>query len=160
MSWLTDEPEDRSLGLDTDVLVHWTMAGAPHHRSVRRFLDREARQGHRLALTQQTLNEHLHIVTDPRRFEHPLPMAKAIHLSRELWHSESVKPILPTEEVHDLVCELMEQYRLGRKRILDTALAATLKTAGISALATLNRRDFKIFPFLEVVDPARDGVGG
>jgi len=146
-------PERHILGLDTDVLVHWTMAGAPHHRAVRELLDRESRGGRRLAITQQTLNEHLHVVTDPRRFEHPLPMAEALRHSRELWHSEDVVRILPTEEVHDRVCELMERYRLGRKRILDTALAATLEVAGVGSLATLNGRDFEIFPFLEVVDP-------
>jgi len=51
------------------------------------------------------------------------------------------------------VVELMKRYSLGRKRILDTALAATLECAGVGGLATLNRRDFAIFPFLELVSP-------
>ncbi len=129
------------------------MVGAPHHRAVRGFLERESQGGRRLGLTQQTLNEFLHIVTDPRRFEHPLPMPEALELSGELWRSEDVERILPTAEVHDLVCELMERFRLGRKRILDTSLAAIFKTSGVSTLATLNGRDFEIFPFLEIVDP-------
>lgn len=41
----------------------------------------------------------------------------------------------------------------GRKRILDTALAATLEAAGVSRLATLNGRDSQVFGFLEIVDP-------
>lgn len=145
--------DDRILGLDTDVLVHWAMAGAAHHLAVRRALESESRSGRRLGLAQQTLNEFLHVVTDPRRFEHPLPMAEALSLSLELWHGEQVEQLIPTVEVHDWVCELMERFRLGRKRILDTALAATLKLSGVSSLATLNPRDFEIFPFLEVVDP-------
>ena len=38
-----------------------------------------------------------------------------------------------------------------RKRVLDTALAATLESAGIRRLATFNGADYAAFPFLEVV---------
>lgn len=149
-----EESGPRILALDTDVLVHWAMAGAPHHRAVRKYLEREVRQGGwRLGITQQTLNELIHVVTDSRRFENPLPMKEALRMSRELWHGEDVERLLPTVEVHDRVCELMERFKLGRKRILDTALAATVEMAGVSRLATLNARDFALFPFLELVDP-------
>jgi hypothetical protein len=47
--------------------------------------------------------------------------------------------------------ELMDRLRLGRKRILDTAFAATLEEAGVRHLATLNQKDFEAFDFLEVV---------
>jgi predicted nucleic acid-binding protein len=50
----------------------------------------------------------------------------------------------------------MQRHFLGRKRILDTALAATLEAARIRRLATFNGRDFEVFGFLEVVEP---GVG-
>ena len=46
----------------------------------------------------------------------------------------------------------MESLRLVRKRILDTALAATLESAKVRRLATLNPGDFKAFPFLEIVE--------
>lgn len=144
----------RILAIDTDVLVHWTMAGAPHHPAVRKYLEHEVRQrGWRLGIAQQSLNELIHVVTDSRRFENPLPMKEALRISRELWHGEDVERLLPTVDVHDRVCELMESFKLGRKRILDTALAATIEAAGVSRLATLNARDFALFTFLEVVDP-------
>jgi hypothetical protein len=54
----------------------------------------------------------------------------------------------------------MERFRLGRKRILDTALAATVEMAGVSRLATLNARDFALFPFLELVDPTVEAGDG
>ncbi len=146
----------RVLGIDSDVLVHWAMAGAVHHRAVRECFEREVHEhGRRLGITQQTLNEFLHVVTDPRRFERPLPMLEALRLSRELWHRRHVERIVPTLGVHDRLCELMERFRLGRKRILDTALAVILEAAGVRRLATLNGRDFAIFPFIEVVDPSQ-----
>ena len=48
----------------------------------------------------------------------------------------------------------MTRFRLGRKRILDTALAATMEAAGIKKLATLNKKDFEVFPFLELIVPS------
>ncbi len=156
MSRRQGDAGSRVLGVDSDVLVHWAMAGAAHHRAVRGCFEREVREhGRRLGLTQQTLNEFLHVVTDSRRFEHPLPMAEALRLSRELWHRQDVERVMPTADVHDRLCELMKEFRLGRKRILDTALAAILEAAGVRRLATLNGRDFRIFPFIEIVDPSQ-----
>ena len=50
--------------------------------------------------------------------------------------------------------DLLTRFRLGRKRILDTALAATMEAAGIKKLATLNKKDFEVFPFLELIVPS------
>jgi len=142
------------LALDTDVLVHWAMEGAAHHRATRRLVEREIRgpEG-RLALTPQLLFEFVHVVTDPRRFESPLTVPGATALVRDLWDSREVIRVLPGPSVVHRTLELLTKLRLGRKRILDTALAATLEAAGISRLATLNGPDFEIFPFIEVVSP-------
>ncbi|HSS50271.1 MAG TPA: hypothetical protein VLX28_15140, partial [Thermoanaerobaculia bacterium] len=57
-----------------------------------------------------------------------------------------------TAEVVPRTLELMQNLRLGRKRILDTALAATLESAKVWRLATLNREDFGNFSFIETVE--------
>ena len=139
--------------MDTDALVHWAMADAPHHEAVRLCFEKEVRRGGRLGLTLQVLREFLHVTTDPRRFEHPLAMQDALRLSLELWTADEVERLLPTARAHDRLCELMERLQLGRRRILDTALAVTLEAARVTRLATLNGRDFAVFPFLQVIDP-------
>ncbi|MDY7092880.1 MAG: TA system VapC family ribonuclease toxin [Acidobacteriota bacterium] len=141
-----------SLALDTDVLIHWFMTGAPQHRAVRAFLDQELDRGVPLALGPQVLYEFLHVATDPRRFQNPLPMDEALDLVRHLWQAPETHQ-LPTAAPPDRVTTLMHRHFLGRKRILDTALAATLEAARIHRLATFNRRDFEVFGFLEVVEP-------
>jgi predicted nucleic acid-binding protein len=151
-----ETPGGTTLGVDTDALVHWAMADAPHHAAVRRCLEREVRRGCRLGLTLQVLRELLHVTTDARRFEQPLAMPDALRLSLELWTGREVERLLPTAGAHDRLCELMSRLQLGRRRILDTALAVTLEAAGVRRLATLNGRDFEVFPFLEVVDPTSD----
>jgi hypothetical protein len=47
----------------------------------------------------------------------------------------------------------MRQFNLGRKRILDTHLAAILHTSGVRRLLTSNPADFAVFGVLETVTP-------
>jgi predicted nucleic acid-binding protein len=142
------------LGLDTDVLVNWAIVGAPYHKASRHLLSVEVHEKEsRLGLTPQVLHEFLHIVTDPRRFAQPLPMDRARQMAADLWDAVEVERIVPSVAVVHRTLDLMGHLGLGRKRILDTALAATLEAAGVKRLATLNGADFEIFPFLEVVVP-------
>jgi predicted nucleic acid-binding protein len=142
------------LGVDTDILVNWVMAGAPHHRASRELFEREVRgRGQRLGVTLQVLLEFQHITTDPRRFETPLSMEQSLDWSQSIWDGKEVARVLPPPSVLPRTIELTRRYRLGRKRILDTALAATIEASGVKRFATLNRQDFEIFPFLELVSP-------
>ncbi len=111
------------------------------------------RPGGRLGITAQVLHEFLHVCTDLRRFDAPLSMERASELSRAVWNADEVLQIQPGPNVVDRTLDLMVSLKLGRKRILDTALAAALESAGIRRLATFNGSDFEVFPFLEVVTP-------
>jgi predicted nucleic acid-binding protein len=128
------------------------MRGAARHRAARRFVAREARRSNLLGITPQVLAELVHVTTDPRRFERPLSMRGAVDLARRLWTAPEVARILPTSGSFVRACELLAQHRLGRKRILDTMLAAILEGASVARLATLNGADFRVFSFLEVVE--------
>jgi predicted nucleic acid-binding protein len=142
------------LALDTDVLVAWAMDGSPRNEWARRLFAREVQElGGSLALTPQVVHEFLHVITDSRRFEYPLSMADALRLARRLWEAGEVVRVFPTPDVVPRTLELIAALRLGRKRILDTALAATLEGAGIRRLATFNAADFAIFGFLDLVTP-------
>lgn len=142
------------LALDTDVLVHWQMAGAPWHERVVAWFRVQLRSGEcRLGLTPQVVHEFLHVVTDPRRFAAPMPMADAVHRARDLWDASEVERIHPAPHTLHRTLALLHEHGLGRKRILDTALAATLQSAGVTRLATLNGSDYECFPFLEVIAP-------
>jgi len=45
----------------------------------------------------------------------------------------------------------MTKGRLGRKRLLDTLLAGTFRSAGVQSMLTLNAADFGIFDEFECV---------
>jgi predicted nucleic acid-binding protein len=143
-----------SLALDTNVLIPWLIRSAPGHAAARRLVSAELhREGGRIAILQQVCWEFLHVVTDPRRFEDPLAMNAAIALVRAVWNAPDTFRVISTPDVMPRVLDLMAAHHLGRKRILDTALAATLEAGGVSRLATFNAADFRCFEFIEVVDP-------
>ncbi len=141
------------LGIDTDVLVTFAMEGSSHHETVREFLKKETRDGNQLGLTPQVIFEFLHVCTDPRRFQRPMKMEQATSVAAELWNGREIVQITPEPAVIYETLELLDKLKLGRKRILDTALAVTLKQAGVRRLATFNQQDFEVFPFLEAVVP-------
>lgn len=144
------------VALDTDVLVHWLMRGTQHQARVQsRILTHLSNAGAQFAIVPQCLNEFVHVVTDSKRFASPLSMHEAIDLANNLWRAQEVVPVLPTVVSVSRTWDLLRSHALGRKRILDTSFAATLESAGISELWTLNVRDFAIFSFLKVVDPSQ-----
>jgi predicted nucleic acid-binding protein len=141
------------VALDTDVLVSWAMQGAPRHGVARAFVQSETAAKNSLGLVPQVLYEFVHICTDGRRFDQPLPMDQALRLARDLWDSQEVTRITPGLAALSRAFDLLEAHHLGRKRILDTVLATTLEQAEVRRLATFNGADYRIFPFLEVVEP-------
>lgn len=127
-----------SLGLDTNVLIPWLVSSVPAHAEVRAFVETELRrEGGRLALAPQVCWEFLHVVTDERRFERPCTVDKATALVHAVWNARETDRLPASAEVVPRVLELLAEHRLGRKRILGTALAATLEAAGVRRLAPL-----------------------
>jgi predicted nucleic acid-binding protein len=142
------------LALDTDVLVAWAMSGARHHRAVRILVEGElARREGRVVLVPRVVEEFVHVVTDPKRFAFPFAMSDAVDYASSLLAKRDVLCLHPETSVLPRTLELLGGLGLERKRILDTALACTLEAARIRRLATFNAGDFRVFDFIDVVDP-------
>lgn len=132
-------------GIDTGFLVAAEIIEHADHAAARGLLARLLGAGDRLALAPQVLAEFLHIVTDQRRFARPLEMIVARRIALEWWMGREVEQVFPDAEATQLFLAWMERHRLGRKRLLDTQLAATYRQAGITSLLTTNPSDFGIF---------------
>lgn len=132
-------------GLDTSFLVAAEVAEHPDHEGVWRRLRGLKAQGDQFALTALVLAEFVHIVTDARRFKNPLTMPHALAEARAWWEATDVEHISPYDDAVIWFWEAMARHQLGRKRVLDTMLAATYRSAGITSLLTLNAADFAVF---------------
>ncbi len=146
------------LGLDTNVLIYAHVPAFPRHEGVRAYLQAELRRLETvLVVTPMILHEFVHIVTDARRFEPPLAMSEALAVARLYLGRTNVECVPVDEDSCLLMIELLDRHQLGRNRIADTLLAATLLTHGVTDLVTCNKEDFRHFEDLHVVDPIEAG---
>src|SRR5437667_6399731 len=141
-------------GLDTGFLVAAEVTEHAEHSAARDTLARLLSAGDLIAIAPQVLAEFIHIVTDPRRFTHPLDMAAARQLAEQWWTASDVVPVFPDDGATRQFLGWLAQFSLGRKRLLDTLLAATYRQAGIQSVLTTNPRDFAIFGVFLCTTPA------
>jgi predicted nucleic acid-binding protein len=141
-----------TVGVDTGVLVAVTVREHPAHAAAWRWFADEVRgRDGAMALAPQVLAEYAHVVTDPRRFERPLSMADALAVASRWWHARECRQVAADGDAVAIFLDWMAEHRLGRKRLLDTLLAASYRAAGVSRLVTTDGRDFEVFGGFEVV---------
>ena len=140
--------------VDTNVLVYAHVASVPEHDRARRFLEGELRRpGRTLVVTPGILHEFVHVITDGRRFDPPVTMSEAIEVARSYLGRTNVECLGVDAECTSLALDLLEEHRLGRKRVADTLLAATLLRHGVQEIITCNGGDFEVIDGLHVIDP-------
>lgn len=140
-------------GLDTGFLVAAEVAEHEGHAAARATLARSIGAGDSLGLAPQVLAEFIHIVTDPRRFDRPVELGAALALAEQWWTAREVARIHPDDDAVRLFLSWLKRYSLGRKRLLDTMLAATYLRAGITSLLTTNPGDFPTFGAFDCITP-------
>jgi predicted nucleic acid-binding protein len=138
-------------GIDTDFLVALEVVDHPFHRTADALLRDLLTAGHDFAIAPQTLAEFIHVVTDAKRMPQPLSMTDAIARAEGWWQAAEVRRVFPDGPCVGDFLGWLSRYQLGRKRLLDTLLAATYQRAGIKRLISNNERDFAVFGCFELV---------
>jgi toxin-antitoxin system PIN domain toxin len=141
------------IGLDCNILVQLAFADHPANAKALAAVQKETSQGTKLVFPSLVVNEFLHVVTDPRRFAPPLTMTQALDWIAEFLADPMVELLESSKLSTAQTLLWMREYSLGRKRILDTHLAAVLHTSGVKRLLTGNSADFAIFKILEISTP-------
>lgn len=142
------------VGVDTNVLIRAHVPGLEGHGEARAWLmEQLAQPDVTLVVTPLVLHELIHVITDGRRFDPPVPMSEALAIARAYVGRTNVECLAADEPSLLTALDLLGRYRLGRKRIADTLLAATLLTHGVHRLATYNTSDFELFDGLTVAEP-------
>lgn len=139
------------IGVDTSFLVGLAVQEHPAHAACWTLFESEILGGHgTMAVAAQALSEFCHVVTDGRRFERPLTMPEALDLCEQWWNAQECRPVTVDAEVGALFLTWMREHKLGRKRLLDTLLAASYHRAGVERLATTDWRDFARYGVFEL----------
>jgi predicted nucleic acid-binding protein len=141
-------------GLDTGFLVAAEVREHAEHVAARDTLARLLAAGDLIGIAPQVLTEFIHIVTDPRRFTQPLDVTAAHRLAEQWWTAREVLHVFPDDAATRQFLAWLQQFLLGRKRLLDTLLAATYQQAGIHSLLTTNPADFATFGVFHCITPA------
>jgi predicted nucleic acid-binding protein len=140
-------------GVDTTFMVQAEVREHPEHEAARKLLTRTVAERHTLAVAPQVLLEFVHVVSDKRRFERPLSVGEATLRALLWWESKETRQIFPNAESMRLFSNWMTTIPLGRKRILDTMLAATFHANDIRSVITSNVRDFTVFGVFDIIRP-------
>jgi predicted nucleic acid-binding protein len=140
-------------GIDTSLLVAAELVAHSKHEPSRAMVQQMAQSGENMAVAPQVLAEFVHAVTDSRRCKVPLTVPTALQRADEIWNAATVVQVFPDATAVSQFFDWMRQHRLGRKRLLDTLLAATYWSAGVRSIATLNRADFDLFRSFTIVEP-------
>lgn len=145
-------------GLDTGFLVAVEVVEHADHAAARGTLARLIAASDKVGIAPQVLAEFIHVVTDSRRFSNPLDMVAARQIAEQWWTASDVVRVFPTAPATRQFLTWLQQFSLGRKRLLDTLLAATYFQAGIQSLLTTNPGDFTIFGTFSCVTPKSSGT--
>jgi predicted nucleic acid-binding protein len=121
-------------GLDTGFLVAAEVMEHAEHAAARNTLVRLLTAGGLIAIAPQVLAELIHIATDPRRFAQPLDILAARQFAEQWWTAREVVHVFPDDAATRQFLAWLQQFSLGRKRLLDTLLAATYRQAGVQSL--------------------------
>lgn len=140
-------------GLDSNILVQLALQDHPANAATVAAAQTETQNGNRLVFPSLVVDEFLHVITDERRFSPPLTMIEALDWMENFLSNPAVGVLEPTPESLRQTLRWMRQFNLGRKRILDTQLAAILHTAGVNRLLTSNPADFTVFGVFEIIAP-------
>lgn len=138
------------LGIDTSFLVQAALIEHPGHQRAMDCISEMACRNGKYALAPLVMSEFLHVITDERRFESPVQMPQALELADRWWHAPEVTNLFPSEKSSRQYFSWLESLKLGRKRLLDTELAAIYHANSVQNLVTSNARDFEVFGCFEI----------
>lgn len=138
--------------VDVNVLVDAHRPEAPNHERVRAWLDAARRGREPLGLPTLTASGFLRVVTHPRVFREPTPIAVALELIDALAASPAVVLVEPGDRHWGIFHDLCMTLQLRGNAVPDAYLAALAIEQG--ATWVTSDRGFQRFPDLRLEYPA------
>lgn len=139
--------------VDTNVLVYSEIISSSHHRVARRLLTELAEGRTPWAIPWPCVYEFLRVVTHPRVFSPPVPLAVALHDLNEILSSPTIVLLSETERHSEVMSVIVEESGVTGNLVHDAHIAALCIEHGVSELFT-GDRDFSRFS-VPVTNPFR-----
>jgi uncharacterized protein len=140
------------IAVDTNILVYAHRQDSPFHESAERQIAQLAEGLAPWAIPWPCLHEFLAIVTHPRIYAPPTPLARAVHQVDVWLESPSLVLLAETASHWTTLRTLLSAGRVAGPVVHDARVAALCLQHGVSALWSADR-DFNRFPGLKVVNP-------
>jgi len=140
--------------VDTNILVSARRSEAPHHLTALRVLNSLATGSEPWVLPWPCVYEFLRVVTHPRVFDPPTPLAAAWEAVELLLDLPSIVPLAEAERHREILAELLRVSPVTGNLVHDAHIAALLIEHAVDEIVTADE-DFIRFPRLKVVNPFR-----
>ncbi|EKD50509.1 MAG: PilT protein [uncultured bacterium] len=140
------------IGVDTNILIYAHRAECPQHKKSFRYLKNLSEGTKPWVIAWPCLYEFLRVVTHPRVFSPPTPLATALSEIENLCASPTLILISETERHLPLLSDMALGSQVDGNLMFDTHIATLLLEHGVSEIATADN-DFKRFKGLTIVNP-------
>lgn len=140
------------IALDTNLLVYAHREDSPWHDAAYARLAALAEGRMAWAIPWPCLHEFLAIVTHPRIYAPPSPLATAVDQVEAWLESPSVTLLAESEGYWMELRSALQEGRIAGPQVHDARIAALCRLHGVRELWTVDR-DFGRFPGLTVRNP-------
>lgn len=138
------------IAVDTNILVYAHRREMAQHDAASAALVALAEGPVPWGVPLWVVTEFLRVVTHPRIFNPPSPMADAQVVVEALLDSPTAELLLPGARHLPLLADAIAEGAATGNLVLDAAIVALCREHGVSRLLT-NDLDFRRFPSIEVV---------
>jgi uncharacterized protein len=140
------------IAVDTNILIYAHREDAPFHDAAAQAMTRLAEGAAAWSILWPCLHEFLGIITHPRIYKTPTPLAAALE-QVDVWLESPTLVLLTESEQHwPMLRSLVIAGRVTGPRIHDARIAALCRQHGVREFWTADR-DFSRFPDLPVANP-------
>lgn len=140
------------IAVDTNILVYAHREDSPWHPEAARQLTKLATSGQPWAITWSTFHEFIAVVTHPRIYHPPTPLATALKAMSAWQASPGLRMINEGPGYLDTFAQLAKSGKIKGPKTHDARIAATCLHHKVKILWTADR-DFSAFPKLKSTNP-------
>jgi toxin-antitoxin system PIN domain toxin len=137
--------------VDVNVLVNAHRPEAPLHEQCRQWLDEARRDDQPLGISDVVLSGFLRVVTHPRVFREPTPLAVALNFSESVRTAPACTRLEPGERHWHIFTDLCREVDAKGNLAPDAFLAAI--AIENNAVLVTSDRGFRRFPQLRIEHP-------